>query len=72
MRLVTIPLLIAVGLLVIALLLPTRQDRSIAVWWTRVRYQADFYARVALAVAGVGAIVWYVLLPLFGWRSMMP
>ena len=56
----------------IALLLPTRGDTSIAAWWTRVRYQADFFARVALAIAGGAAIVWYVLLPLFGWRSILP
>jgi hypothetical protein len=71
-RLVAIPLLVAVGLLLMALLLPTRGDTSISAWWTRVRYQADFFARVALAIAGVAAIVWYVLLPLFGWRSIMP
>lgn len=72
MRIVAIPLLIAVGLLVIALLLPTRRDTSLSAWWTRVRYQADFFARVALAIAGMAAIVWYVLLPLFGWRSILP
>ena len=72
MRLVAIPLFIVVGLLVIALLLPTRHDTTISAWWTRVRYQADFFARVALAIAGVAAIVWYVLQPLFGWRSLLP
>ena len=72
MRLVAIPLLIAVGLLVIALLLPTRHDASLSAWWTRVRFQAEFFARVALVIGGVAAIVWYVLLPLFGWRSIMP
>jgi hypothetical protein len=34
-----------------------------------VRHQIDFFARVLLAVAGVAAIVWYVLLPLFGWTA---
>jgi hypothetical protein len=67
-RVILIPLFIAVGLLVIALLLPTRHDRSLALWWARVRYQADFFARVALALLSVGAIAWYVVLPLFGWR----
>jgi hypothetical protein len=69
-RLVAIPLLIACGLLVIALLLPTRRDTSVAAWWARVRYQADFFARLALAGACIAAIVWYVLLPLLGWRSI--
>jgi hypothetical protein len=30
----------------------------------------NFFARVALALAGIAGIVWYVLLPLFGWRSL--
>ena len=68
MRVLLIPFFIVVGLLVIALLLPTRHDRNVALWWARVRYQAAFFARVALALLSVGAIVWYVVLPLFGWR----
>jgi len=36
----------------------------VAAWWLRVRHQIDFFARVVLALAGVAAIVWYVLLPL--------
>jgi hypothetical protein len=71
-RLVVIPLLIVVGLLVIALVLPTRHDKSVALWWRRVLYQANFFARVALTVTCLAAIVWYVLLPLMGWRSIGP
>jgi len=67
MRVVVIPFLVAVGLLLIALVLPSKQDTSVAAWWARVRYQMNFFARVALALA---CIVWYVLLPFFGWRSL--
>jgi hypothetical protein len=67
-RLLVLPFLVVIGLLVIALVLPTRHDKSLALWWTRVRYQADFFARVALAVTLIGAFVWYVVLPLLGWH----
>ena len=72
MRFVVVPLLVVVGLLVIALLLPTPHDRSMAVWWARVRYQAAFFARAALAAACIALLVWYVLLPMLGWRSLTP
>ena len=65
-----IPFLVAVGLLLIALVLPSKQDTSVAAWWTRVRYQMNFFARVALALACIAGIVWYILLPFFGWRSL--
>ena len=70
MRLVTIPLLVAFALLVIALLLPGKRDTSVSAWWARVRYQADHFMRMALLAACVVAIVWYVLLPLLGWRTL--
>jgi hypothetical protein len=55
-------------LLLIAVVLPSKRDTSIAAWWTRVRHQIDFFARVALAFAVLGVIVWYLVLPLFGWQ----
>ena len=70
MRVIVIPVLIAVGLLLIALVLPSKHDTSVAAWWRRVRYQMNFFARVALVLAGIAAIVWYILLPFFGWRSL--
>ena len=70
MRVIVIPFLVAVGLLLIALVLPSKHDTSVAVWWRRVRYQMNFFARVALVLAGIAAIVWYILLPFFGWRSL--
>jgi hypothetical protein len=67
-RVVVVPFLIALGLLLIALVLPSKRDTSIAAWWTRVCYQLNYFARVALALACVGGVVWYLLLPLLGWR----
>jgi len=46
-----VPTLIVIGLLLIALVLPSKRDTSVAAWWARVRYQAMFGARVALAGA---------------------
>ncbi len=70
MRVIVIPFLVAVGLLLIALVLPSKQDTSVAAWWTRVRYQMNFFARVALALACIAGLVWYFLLPFLGWRSL--
>jgi hypothetical protein len=69
-RVLVIPFLVAFGLLLIALVLPSKQDTSVAAWWARVRYQMNFFARVVLALACIAGIVWYVLLPLFGWRPL--
>jgi hypothetical protein len=59
-------------LLLIALSLPSKRDRNVAAWWARVRHQTVFFARVALALACVAAIVWFVLLPLLAGRSIGP
>ena len=67
MRILVIPFLVVLGLLVIALILPSKRDTSVAAWWARVRYQAVFFVRAALVVAGLAAIVWYLLLPMIGW-----
>jgi len=56
--------------LLIALSLPSKRDTSIAAWWARVRYQTIFLARIALALACVAAIVWFVLLPLVAGRPI--
>lgn len=70
MRILVVPFLIAIGLLVVALLLPSRRDTSVAAWRTRVVWQGQLLARVMLGLALAGGIVWYVLLPLLGWRSL--
>ena len=63
MRLHFIGLLIAV-LLIIAVALPSKRDTSVAAWWSRVRYQLALLARVALALALVGAVAWFLLVPM--------
>ena len=65
-----VAVLMVLGLLLIALLLPSKRDTSVRAWWVRVRYQMIWFARIALALACVAGIVWFVLLPLFGWRSL--
>jgi hypothetical protein len=67
-RVLSVPLLIVLGLLLIALLLPSKRDTSVTAWWARVRYQMIFFARIAVALACVAGIIWYVLLPLLGGR----
>jgi hypothetical protein len=56
---------IVVGMLLLALLLPSRRDRSVAGWWQRVRTQANLAARVALVLAVAYGV--YLLLPMLGW-----
>jgi len=67
-RVLLVPLLIVLGLLLIALLLPSKRDVGIAAWWARVRYQMIVFARLGLALACAAGIVWFVVLPLIGWR----
>jgi len=69
-KLLVVPFLIVLGLLLIALVLPSKRDTSVAAWWARVRLQMNFFARAALALACLAGIVWFVLLPLFGWRPI--
>ena len=69
-RILVIPFAIVVVLLVIALVLPSKGDTSVATWWARVRYQGNVFVRAALALACLAAIVWFILLPLFGWTSI--
>lgn len=65
----TIVLVVAV-LFVLVLLLPSKRDTSVAVWWFRVRRQTDIAARVVLVLAVVGGTVWFVVLPLLDWLSI--
>jgi len=68
LRVLVIPFLVAVGLIIVAVLLPSRRDTSVATWWARVCVQMMFFARALLAIACVVAVVWFVLLPMLGWR----
>ena len=64
MRLQVIGSLIAIAVLIVAVALPSKRDTSVAAWWSRVRYQLAFLARVALALALVGAVAWFLLVPM--------
>ena len=63
-----VPFLVVLGLLLIALVLPSKRDTSVAAWWARIRHDVDMSIRAVIAVACLGAIVWFLVLPLFGWR----
>jgi hypothetical protein len=66
LRVLVVPFLILVGLVIIAILLPSKHDSSVAAWWARVCGQAIFFSRVVLALAFLAAIVWFLVLPMFG------
>jgi len=72
LRVLVVPFLIVVGLLIIAILLPSKRDSSVAGWWARVCGQAMFFSRVAVALAFLAAIVWFLVLPMFGWLPAGP
>jgi hypothetical protein len=63
-RLKVIGLLITIALLIVAVALPSKRDTSVAAWWSRVRYQLDFFARVVLVLALLGAVAWFLLVPM--------
>jgi hypothetical protein len=69
-RVLSLPLLIVLGLLLIALALPSKRDTSVRAWWARVRYQMIFFTRLALVLTCIAGIVWFILLPLLGSRSI--
>jgi hypothetical protein len=63
-RLQVIALLIIVALLIVAVALPSKRDASVAAWWSRVRSQLNFSARIVLVLALLGAVAWFLLVPL--------
>jgi hypothetical protein len=63
-RLQVIGSLIVIVLLIVAVALPSKRDTSVAAWWSRVRYQLDFFARVLLVLALLGAVAWFLLVPM--------
>lgn len=60
-----LPFLVVIALLLIALVLPSARDTSVAAWWWRVRYQMTLSIRVVVVVAGLALLVWFVVMPLF-------
>ena len=65
MRAAVLPVLVIAALLLLALLLPSKGDTSVAGWWWRVRTQANLAARVVLVLAVAYGV--YLLLPMLGW-----
>ena len=65
---VPLVVLVVLGLLLVALVLPSKSDTTVAAWWTRVRYGVDTFIRSLLALALAAVIVRFIVLPLLGWR----
>ena len=61
--------LIVLGLLLVAVVLPSKRDTTVAGWWTRIRNDVGTLVRSLIAVVCLTAIVWFVVLPLFGWSA---
>ncbi len=62
---IAITVAIVAGMLLLALLLPSKHDENVAGWWRRVRIQVDLAARVVLVLAVAYGV--YLLLPILGW-----
>ena len=65
-----VPLVVVVvlGLLLVALVLPSKRDTTVAAWWTRIRHDVDTVFRSLIALVLLAAIVRFIVLPLMGWR----
>jgi hypothetical protein len=69
-RAVVLPVAIFLGLLIFALLLPSKQDTSVAAWWRRVRQTVNVAFRVGLVLLVAGVIVWFVVVPILRWNAL--
>jgi hypothetical protein len=69
-RIVAIPFLIVLGLLLIALVLPSKRDTSVGAWWRRICSQAYFFARVVLVITVVAGVVWLIVDAASWWGSL--
>ena len=65
---VPLVVVIVLGMLLIALVLPSSRDTSVAAWWTRIRRDLGLFIRSLIALMFLAVIVWYFVLPLAGWR----
>jgi len=61
-------LVVVLGLLLIALVLPSKRDTSVAAWWARVLRDVELFIRSLIALVSLAVIVWFVVLPFLGWR----
>jgi len=69
-RATVLPALIFAGLLLVALVLPSKRDTSVSAWWNRVRYQLRLTARIAIALMVVVGTVWFIVLPMLDLMSI--
>jgi hypothetical protein len=65
---IPLAVVIMLGLLLIALVLPSKRDTTVAAWWTRIQRDVDLFIRSLIALVSLAAIVWFIVLPFFGWR----
>lgn len=65
-----LPLVVVVvlGLLLVAVALPSARDTSVAAWWTRIQRDVGTLIRSLIALVCLVVIVRFIVLPLFGWR----
>jgi hypothetical protein len=64
---VPLVVLVVLGLLLVALALPSKRDTTVAAWWTRVRNDTGVLFRSLLALLFLAVIVRLFVLPLLGW-----
>ncbi len=64
--------LVVLGLLLVAVVLPSKLDTTVAVWWTRIQHDVGTLIRSVIALRALTAIVWFGVLPLFGWSARGP
>jgi len=67
MRLVPLVAAVVLGLLLIAVVLPSKRDRTMGGWRARIRHDVDVFIRLLIAIVLLAVIVWYVV-RLFAWR----
>ena len=65
---VPVVIVIVLGLLLIALVLPSARDTTLAGWWFRIRRDIALFFRSLIALVSLAVIVWFIVLPLLGWR----
>ena len=63
-----VPLVFAVvlGMVLVALALPSKRDTTVAAWWTRIRRDVGLFIRSLIALVLLALIVRFLVWPLLG------